>query len=114
MMPESATKIRVEHLSRDRSFHVHKDDSAFGDFTYIKPQGKTVEYRFETSAATLCFIRGTGKIALHDRLVEYGRKWFEIPQFVEYQILPETDTVMLTILKPIDDTDGDTFWRKNS
>jgi hypothetical protein len=114
MMPESATKISVEHLAGNRSYHVHKDDSAFGDFTYIKPQDKGVEYRFETSDATLCFIRGTGKIAINGSLVEYDRKWFEIPQFVEYHILPETDTVMLTILKPIEDTDGDIFWRKHS
>ena len=90
---------------------MHKDDSAFGNFTYIKPQGKSVEYRFETSAATLCFIRGTGKIAINGTQVEYDRKWFEIPQFVEYQILPATDTVMLTILKPMEDTDEDRFWR---
>jgi hypothetical protein len=114
MMPESATKISVEHLAGNRCLHVHKNDSAFADFTHIKPQGKSVEYRFETSAATLCFIRGTGKIAINGSLAEYNRKWFEIPKSVEYQILPETDTVMLTILKPTEDTDGDTFWRKHS
>ena len=114
MMPESAAKFTVEHLDGNRNFHVHKDDSALGDFDYIRPQGKSVEYRLETSAATLCFIRGTGKIVIDGSLMEYDRKWFEIPQFVEYQILPETDTVMLTILKPIEDTDGDIFRRKNS
>jgi hypothetical protein len=114
MMPEPASKIRVEHLPENRRYHMHKDESAFGNLTYIKPQDKSVEYRYETSAATLCFIRGTGKIAFHGTLVEYNRKWFEIPQFVEYQILPDTDTVMLTILKPIEDTDGDPFWRKHS
>jgi hypothetical protein len=113
MMPDS-TKIGVEHLAGNRSLHVHKDESAFGNFIHIKPQDKSVDYRFETSAVTLCIIRGTGKIAINGSLVEYDRKWFEIPQFVEYQILPETDTVMLTILKPIEDTDGNTFWRKHS
>ncbi len=113
-MPEAATKISVEHLSGNRSFHVHKDESALCNFAEIKPQNKSVEYRLETSPATLCFIRGTGKIAINGSVVDYDRKWFEIPQFVEYQILPETDTVMLTILKPIENTDGDTFWRKHS
>jgi len=113
MMPESATKISVEHLAGNRSFHVHKDDSAFADFTCIRPRDKSVEYRLETSAATLCFIRGTGKIAINGSLVEYDHKWFEIPQFVEYEIFPETDTVMLTILRPIEDTDGDRLWRKH-
>lgn len=112
-MPESATKISIEHLAGNRGFHVHKDDSAFADFSYMKPQDKGVECRFETSAATLYFIRGTGKIAINGSLVEYDRKWFEIPQFVEYAILPETDTVMLTIHKPIEDTDGDRLWRKH-
>jgi hypothetical protein len=114
MIADSPTNIRVEHLSGNRSIHVHKDDSAFGNFTYISPQAKSVEYRFETSAATLCFIRGTGKIAINGSLLEYDRKWFEIPQFVEYEILPETDTVMLTILKPIEDTNNDSFWRQHS
>jgi hypothetical protein len=114
MMPESATKISAEHLAGNRSLHAHKDDLAFSNFTYIKPQGKSVEYRFETSAATVCFVHGTGKIAINGSLVEYDRKWFEIPQFVKYQILAETDTVMLTILKPIEDTDGNTLWRKRS
>ena len=113
MLPESATNISAGYLAGNCSFHVQNDDSAFADFTYIKPQDKGVEYRFETSAATLCFIRGTGKIAIDGSPVEYDRNWFEIPQFVEYEILPETDTVMLTILKPIEDTDGDRFWRKH-
>ncbi len=113
-MTETGAKFTVEHLAGNRSFHVHRDDSAFGNLDYLEPQDKNVEYRLETSAATLCFIRGTGKIAINGSLMEYDRKWFEIPEFVEYQILPETDTVMLTILKPIEDTDGDTLWRKHS
>ncbi|MGA7403079.1 MAG: hypothetical protein WCC99_04625 [Candidatus Sulfotelmatobacter sp.] len=105
-MPESAAKISVEQLP-NRTIHVHKDDFGLGALTYIKPNEKSVEYRYETAAATLCFIRGTGKIAISGTLVEYSSKWFEIPRFVEYQILPETDTVMLTILKPAEDGDGD-------
>jgi hypothetical protein len=99
-MFESAIKIGVEHLPGNRSFHVHKDDTVFFTFTPVQANDKNVEYRFETSTATLCFIRGTGKIAINDSLVEYGRKWFEIPGKIEYQIFPETDTLMLTIRKP--------------
>jgi hypothetical protein len=106
-MPESAAKISLEQLS-SRTIHVHKDDSAFGSFSHIRANDENVEHRFEASAATLCFIRGEGKIAINGTLVEYSSKWFEIPRFVEYQILPETDTVMLTILKPAEDADGDT------
>ena len=113
-MTESGTKFSVQQLSGNRRIHVHKDDFALGALTYIKPNEKSVEYRYETSAATLCFIRGTGKIAINGALVEYSGKWFEIPRFVEYQILPESDTVMLTILKPTEDADRDSIWRKDS
>lgn len=98
-MHESAAKMTIEHLEGNRSLHVHKDDSAFFSFTSLRTNDH-VEHRFEASAATLCFIRGTGKIAIHDRLVEYGGKWFDIPLRTEYQIFPETDTVMLAIQKP--------------
>lgn len=103
-MFESATKISVEHLPGNRNFHVHKDDTAFFTFTRVKANDKNVEHRFETSAATLCFIRGTGKIAISDSFVEYGGKWFEIPGKIEYQIFPEADTLMLTIQKPTMDS----------
>lgn len=98
-MRELATKISVERLPRNRNFHVHKDNLELGILTYINADDKNVEHRYETSAATVCFVRGTGKIAINGALVEYGGKWFEIPRMVEYQILPETDTVMLTIQK---------------
>ena len=113
-MTESGTKFSVEQLPRNRSIHVYKDDLALGTLSYIKPNEKSVEYFYETSAATLCFIRGTGNISINGTLVEYSSKWFEIPRFVEYQILPESDTVMLTILKPTEDADGDSIWRKDS
>ena len=103
-MFESPTKFSVEHLRGNRSFHVHQDDTALFTFTRVQANDKNVEHRFETSAATLCFIRGTGKIAINDKVVEYGGKWFEIPSKIEYQIFPETDTLMLTIQKPTSDT----------
>ncbi len=73
-MTESGTKISVEQLLGNRRFHVHKDDFALGDLTYIKPNEKSVEYRYETSAATPCFIRGTGKIVINGTLMEYSGK----------------------------------------
>ena len=103
IMFESAPNIGVEHLARNRGFHVHNDDTAFFTFTRVQAGNKKVEHGFETSAATLCFIRGTGKIAIKDRVVEYGGKWFEIPRKTEYQIFPETDTLMLTLQKPTRD-----------
>jgi hypothetical protein len=103
-MFESATRFSVEHLPGNRSFHVHKDDTALFTFTRVQANDKNVEHRFETSAATLCFIGGTGKIAINDTIVEYGGKWFEIPSKIEYQIFPETDTLMLTIQKPTTDS----------
>jgi mannose-6-phosphate isomerase-like protein (cupin superfamily) len=113
-MTESGTKISVEQLPGNRRFHVHKDDLGLGALTYVKPDDKGVEYHYVTSAATLCFIRGEGKIAINGGLVDYCGKWFEIPRFVEYQIRPETDTVMLTIQKPAEDADGDSIWRRDS
>jgi hypothetical protein len=102
-MFESANGISVQHLLKNRSFHIRKDDTAFCTFTRVQA-GENVEHRFETSAATLCFVRGTGKIAINDRVVEYGGKWFEIPRKMEYQIYPETDTLMLTLQKPTRDS----------
>jgi hypothetical protein len=99
-MFESATKISVEHLPGNRSFHVHKKDTALFTFTRVKVDDKKVEHRFETSAATVFFVRGTGRIAINNGVVEYGGKWFEIPRKIEYQIFPETDTLILTIRKP--------------
>ena len=49
-MPESAAKISVEQLP-NRTIHVHKDDFTLGALTYIKPNEKSVEYRYETAAA---------------------------------------------------------------
>ena len=113
-MAESGTKFSVEQLPGNRSVYAYEDDFGLGALTYIKPNEKSVEYFYENSAATLCFIRGTGKIAINGTLVEYSGKWFEIPRFVEYQILPESDTVMLTVLKPTEDADGNSTWRKDS
>ena len=112
-MTEYGAKFTVEQLP-NRTIHVYKDDPGLGALTYVNPHDKGVEYRYETSAATLCFIRGEGKIVINGGLVDYSGKWFEIPRFVEYQILPETDTVMLTIQKPAEDADGDSIWRKDS
>jgi len=116
-MSASAARISVEQLSRNRSFHFHKDDVELGSLTYLKAEDRLVEHRYEDSAVTLCFVRGTGKIAIDGSLVEYGGKWFEIPCRVEYQIFPETDTLMLTIHKPAEgpgERSAATPWRKRS
>ncbi len=107
-MREAANKITVQRLPRRQNLHVYRDEMPFGNFTFMNANNGNVEHRYEPSAAMLYFIRGTGKIAINGSLMEYDGKWFEIPSLVEYQILPETDTVMLTIPKPIEDADS--FW----
>src|ERR1700727_3121717 len=69
IMFESATKISIEHLLGNRSFPVHKDDTWLYTFTRIQGDDKNVEHRFETSAATICFIRGNGKIAINSGVI---------------------------------------------
>jgi hypothetical protein len=108
-MRESVNKITVERLSGRKNLHVYQDEMALGNLTYINTDDNDIEHRYEPSATTLYFIRGTGKILINGSLMEYDSEWFEIPCLVECQILPETDTVMLSIPKPIEDTDS--FWR---
>ena len=108
-MGESVNKISVERLFGRQNLHVYQDEMALGNLTYIKADDNDIAHCYEPSATTLYFIRGTGKIEINGCLMEYDSKWFEIPCLVEYQILPETDTVMLSIPKPIEDTDS--FWR---
>ncbi len=110
-MREAAKKITVERLPGGQNLHVYQDEMALGNLTYINAEGKNVEHRYEPSATTLCFIRGAGKIAINGSLMEYAGRWFDIARLVEYQILPETDTVMLSIPKPIEDADSS--WRKH-
>ncbi len=116
-MSLSGSRISVERLARNRSFHLHKDDGALGTLTYIEAEDRIVEHGFGDSAVTMCFVRGSGKIAIDGSLVEYGGKWFEIPRRVEYQIFPETDTLMLTIQKPTPgpgEAAETTIWRNRS
>lgn len=102
-MTESASSISgpLEWQPINRSIHVHEEDMVWGTFTYLKANGKNVKQRYETSAATLYFLRGTGKMAINDASVEYhDGKWFEIPRDTEDLIFPDTDTLVLTIRKP--------------
>ncbi len=108
-MREAANKITVEKLPGRQNLQIDQDEMAFGNLTYINANDNNIEHRNEPCAATLYFIRGSGKIAINGSLMEYDSKWFEIPPLIEYQILPETDTVMLSIPKPIEDADS--FWR---
>lgn len=102
-MREAANKITVEKLTGRQNLHIYQDEMALGSLTYINADDNNIEHRYEPSATTLYFIRGTGKIAINGSLMEYDGKWFEIPCLVEYQILPESDTVTLSIPKPIED-----------
>jgi hypothetical protein len=108
-MREAANKITVERLPERQNLHVYQDEMALGNLSYINADDNDIEHRHEPSATMLYFIRGTGKIEINGSLMEYDGKWFEIPFLVEYQILPETDTVMLSIPKPIENADS--FWR---
>jgi hypothetical protein len=108
-MREGANKIAVEKLPGRRNLHLYQNEMTLGNLTYINANDNNIEHRSEPSATTLYFIRGAGKIAINGSLTEYDSKWFEIPSLVEYQILPETDTVMLSIPKPIENADS--FWR---
>jgi mannose-6-phosphate isomerase-like protein (cupin superfamily) len=98
---ESTTKASgaTRQLAAGPDVGVRDYDPALGTLKYLSARKKSVALRSETSA-TLCFIRGTGKMAVRDASVEYrDGKWFEIPGMSAYQIFPETDTVLLTIQK---------------
>ena len=99
-MHEFTNSIHVVRDSGNRRFDIYGEYLAQATFRYIKATDKPAEYRDETCAVTLCFVRGTGKIAINGNRVEYSRRWFEIPRRMDYQVFPETDTVMLTLEKP--------------
>jgi mannose-6-phosphate isomerase-like protein (cupin superfamily) len=99
-MTKSMVKIEVdEHRRPSRRLDVHDDDAEFGSLAYVKANSPAFRYR--SAAVTLCLLRGKGKIKINDSSVEYHEgKWIEIPRKSEYEILPETDTVMLELAKP--------------
>lgn len=101
-MIESMIKVsRVAgQLASGPDVGVRDDDTAPGTLTCLSARKKSVTL-LSDSSTTLCFVRGTGKIAVRDASVEYrDGKWFEIPCMTAYQIFPNTDTVLLTIQKP--------------
>lgn len=102
-MNETTTKTSraTRQLSAGRDARVCDDDPAMGTLKYLSARNKSVALRSDTSA-TLCFIRGSGKMAVRDASIEYhDGKWFEIPDMTEYRIFPEADTVLLTVLLTI-------------
>jgi hypothetical protein len=101
-MIESTTKMSraVGQSAAGRDGAVHEDDATLGDLTCLSARKKTIALRSDTSA-TLCFIRGTGKMTVRDASVDYhDGEWFEITGLTAYQIFPDTVTVLLTIQKP--------------
>jgi hypothetical protein len=99
-MTESMAKIRLAERQRpSHRFNVRDDDAEFGSLAYV--MAKSSAFRYQSAAVTLCLLRGKGKIKINDSSVEYHEgKWIEIPLKSEYEILPETDTVMLELAKP--------------
>jgi quercetin dioxygenase-like cupin family protein len=109
-MTEFANKISgtIAELPEIQSTRVHETDMVLGTFdgsgynlTYMQAKDKNVAHHHETYDATLCFISGTGKVLVNDAFLEYGKgSWFKVPRNVRHQILPDADTLMLTIQNP--------------
>jgi mannose-6-phosphate isomerase-like protein (cupin superfamily) len=75
------------------------DDASVGTIVCLSARNKRIAFHSDTSA-TLCFVRGAGKMAFRGSSVEYhDGKWFKIPGMTAYQIFPDTDTVLLKIQK---------------
>jgi mannose-6-phosphate isomerase-like protein (cupin superfamily) len=88
----------VKQFTRNYTVEDDNRDSGAGTLTYLEAD-KPVDRRCD-SPAVLCFIRGEGKMAMNDTSAEYrDGKWFDIPGKTAYQIIPDIDTVMLTIEK---------------
>jgi mannose-6-phosphate isomerase-like protein (cupin superfamily) len=98
----------IAALPEIRSARVHETDMVLGAFdgcgynlTYMQANDKNVAHHHETYDATLCFVSGAGKVLVNDAFLEYGKgSWFKVPWTTKHQILPDTDTLMLTIQNP--------------
>ena len=109
-MTELANKISgaIAELPEIRSTRVHETDMVLGTFdgsgynlTYMQAHDKNVAHHHETYDATLCFISGTGKVLVDDAFLEYGKgSCFKVPRKTKHQILPDSDTLMLTVQNP--------------
>lgn len=99
MIESTKVSSPVEQLTVSRKAAVHDDDASLGTLAYLNSKVETGAHRCVNSA-TLCFIRGTGRIAMNNTSLAYhDGKWFEIPGGTTYRIFPDADTVMLTIQK---------------
>lgn len=97
MMKSTKESSHVERLANRQEDTVHDDENSLGRLVYLNAKGTTGMRQCE-NCTTLCFIRGTGRIAIKDASVAYhDGKWFEIPGGTSYQIFPDTNTVVLTI-----------------
>ena len=116
-MTELTNKITeaIAELPEIRSTRVHETDMVLGTFdgsgynlTFMQANDRNVAHHHETYDATLCFISGTGKVLVDDAFLEYGKgSWFKVPRKTKHQILPDSDTLMLTVQTP-----GTTFTEK--
>lgn len=98
----------IGQLKEVRSDKVHEYDMVLGIFdntsynlTFMDAADKNVMHHHEHYDAKLCFIQGKGKVLINDKYVEYDQgSFFNVPKNTVHQILPETDTLMLTIQNP--------------
>ena len=101
--PTAKIKGLVKQFTRNRAVDAYNCDSGSGALIYLRAD-KRVDHHCD-SPATLCFIRGEGTIAINDTSAEYrDGKWFDVPGKIAYQIIPDIDTVMLTIEKPTNES----------
>lgn len=109
-MTELTNKISgaIAEVPEIHSARVHENDMILGNFdgsgynlTYMDAHDKNVAHHHETYDATLCFISGRGKVLVDDAFLEYGKgSWFKVPRGTKHQILPDANTLMLTIQNP--------------
>ena len=109
-MRELTNKISgaIAELPEIHSARVYENDMILGTFdgsgynlTYMNAHDKNVAHHHETYDATLCFLSGAGKVLVDDAFLEYGKgSWFKVPRGTKHQILPDTNTLMLTIQNP--------------
>lgn len=98
----------IGQLEEIRSDKVHEYDMVLGIFdnvgynlTYMHAGDKNVKHHHETYDATLCFINGSGRVLVGDKYIPYEKgSCFKVPKTVVHQILPDTETLMITLQNP--------------
>lgn len=98
----------IEQLGEIRSDKVHEYDLMLGVFdgigynlTFMDAGDKNVKHHHETYDATLCFLLGEGQVLVNEDYLNYSKgSCFKIPKTTVHQILPKTDTLMITLQNP--------------